>query len=217
VASLDGAALTALRTAAVSGLATRWLARPDARRLVVVGAGVQARAHLLAMAAVVDLSDVRVVARRPAAVDALAAHARANGVAVPVVAGVIEDVRDADLVCLCTSSATVVLPGRLLPDGLHVNAIGSYRPDMREVDADAVARSRVVVETREAALAEKGDLLLAEAEGRWSRTDIVADLHGLVSGREPGRTDAAQRTLFASVGHAYEDLLVARAVLAATA
>lgn len=216
VASLDGRALTELRTAAVSGLATLRLARADARRLVVVGAGVQARAHVLAMAAVLDLEAVRVVTRRPEAVDAVAAHARAHGLEVPVLPGRIEDVRGADVVCLCTSSVTPVLTGDLLPEGIHVNAVGAYRPDMRELDGPAVAASRVVVETRAAAMAEKGDLILAESEGAWSRASIVADLHGLVSGREPGRTDPAQRTLFASVGHAYEDLLVARAVVAAS-
>lgn len=215
VATIDGRALTELRTGAVSGLATRHLARSDARRLVIVGAGAQGRAHALAMAAVREVDDVAVLTPRAESVEALAAHLADHGVAVPVRAATAGDLGRADLVCLCTTSAMAVVTGADLADGVHVNAVGAYRPDLRELDADAVARSRVVVETREAALTEKGDLLLAEAEGAWSRDAIVADLHELVSGRVAVRTDASQRTLFASVGHAYEDLVVARALVEA--
>lgn len=213
--TIDGPALTALRTAAVSGLATRHLARPDAGRLVILGAGVQGRAHLEAMAAVTELTDVRVIAPRAASVDALVAHARRVGIDAPIAAGTPDDIARADIVCACTSSATPVVAGALLPEGVHVNAVGAYRPDMREVDTDAVVACRVVVETRESAMTEKGDVILAEAEGRWHRDRVVADLHELASGRVAGRTDDAERTLFVSVGHAYEDLVVARALHAA--
>lgn len=213
-AVIDGRALTELRTAAVSGLATRHLARADASELVIFGAGAQGRSHLLAMAAVRELAEVRIVAPRSESVEAFLAFA-AEQVTVPVVAGRPGDVAGADLVCACTSSSTPVFDGALLPAGVHVNAIGAYRPDMQEVDAATVAGSRVVVETREAALAEKGDLLQAEAAGVWSRDAIVADLAELVRAPSAVRTRDEDRTLFASVGVAFEDLVVARAILRA--
>jgi alanine dehydrogenase len=212
VATIDGRALTDLRTGAVSGLATRHLMRDDARRLVILGAGAQGRSHVLAMAAVAELEDIAVIAPRPASVDALAAHVRDHGIAVPVRVGSHADLARADLVCACTTSATPVVGRDDLAAGVHVNAVGAYRPDLAEVAVEAVAACRVVVETREAALTEKGDLLQAEAAGAWSRDDIAADLHELVSGRVAVRTSASERTLFASVGHAYEDLVVARAI-----
>jgi ornithine cyclodeaminase len=164
------------------------------------------------MAAVRPLSEVVVVAPRPASVDAFLAFAAGHLDGVAVRAGTPDDVADADLVCACTSSATPVFDGRRLPPGVHVNAIGAYLPSMTEVDAVTVASSRVVVETREAAFAEKGDLLQAEEAGAWSRDQLAADLTALVRDRVPVRTRDDERTLFASVGVAYEDLVVARAV-----
>jgi ornithine cyclodeaminase/alanine dehydrogenase-like protein (mu-crystallin family) len=212
VATIDGQALTELRTAAVSGLATRHLARPGATRLVIFGAGAQGRSHLLAMAAVRELTDVRIVAPRPASVDAFLAFAADHLPDVPVRAGSPGDVATADLVCTCTSSSTPVFDGGRLQPGVHVNAIGAYLPSMAEVDPSAVAVSRVVVETREAAFAEKGDLLQAEEAGVWHRDQLATDLTGLLRDGAMVRTGDGDRTLFASVGVAYEDLVVARAI-----
>jgi ornithine cyclodeaminase len=166
------------------------------------------------MAAVLEDIEVAVVARDPSAVARLIEDVRAAGCGVPVVEGGREVLARADVVCLCTSSATPVVTLADLPSGVHINAIGAHRPDRREVSADVVADARVLVGTREGALTEKGDLLQAEAEGRWSRGAIVADLHEAASGAVRVRTDGSQRTLFASVGHALEDLIVARALLA---
>jgi ornithine cyclodeaminase len=217
VAHLDGTTLTELRTAAVSGLATSLLARSDARRVVIVGAGVQATVHARAMVAVLEERGVRpevtVIARRDAAYASLVSDLREHGLDVTVVRGTTEALAEADVVCLCTSSPTPVLTAGMLPPGVHVNAIGAYRPDMREMDAASVATCAVSVELRAAAMAEKGDLLQAEAEGVWHRDAIRADLHELASGAVRGRRDDAERTLFASVGHASEDLIVARAAL----
>lgn len=212
--TIEGRALTELRTAAVSGLATRHLARPDATRLTIFGAGAQGRSHLLAMAAVRDLSEVRIVAPRRGSIDALLAFADEH-LDVPVRSGTPDDVATSDIICTCTSSATPVFDGRQLPPGVHVNAIGAYRPDLQEIDPTTVRDSRVVVELREAALTEKGDLLLAEATGTWDRSQIVADLTELLRDGAPGRTAPGDRTLFSSVGHAYEDLVVARALYGA--
>ncbi|MFU8839221.1 MAG: ornithine cyclodeaminase family protein [Nitriliruptoraceae bacterium] len=212
-AVLDAAAITAIRTAAVSGVATRYLARPDSERLVLFGAGPQAHAHLQAMVAVAPVRQVRVVSRSPGPAAALVDRARADFGLDAEVAGP-EVVADADLVCACTTSPTPVFDGARLPPGAHVNAVGSYRPDLQELDAATVRSCRVVVEDREAALRESGDLVHAVAAG-WEPAAIAADLVELVRDRVPVRGGAEDRTLFDSVGLAYEDLIVAEAVLRA--
>lgn len=212
-AVIDGTELTALRTAAVSGLATRHLARGDARRLVLFGAGVQARAHLEAMTAVRPLEDVVVVSRTPERAAALAERAETMGLR-----GAVGDpgaVSETDLVCTCTTSAVSVFDGRLLAAGAHVNAVGAYLPNEREVDSETVARARVVVETREVAMAEAGDLLIPIREGVIGADAIRADLGEVVRGAVI-RTADDDITLFKSVGMAFEDLIVARAALDAS-
>lgn len=213
VALVDGAALTALRTASVSALATRLLARADAREVVVLGAGVQAEAHARAHAALLPGARVRVVARREDAARELAARLVADGVDATTAGPAA--VASADVISACTTGTSVVLRGADLPDGVHVNAVGAHRPDLRELDAAAVAACAVVVELRAAALAEKGDLLRAEREGVWHRDAVRADLAELCVGAVVGRRDDGERTLFASVGHASEDLVIAREVLRA--
>lgn len=211
-AIVDARALTAVRTAAVSGLASRYLARPDSSRLVIFGAGPQAHAHLLAMHTLFALSHVSIVSRTAAAAEDLAAQAREELGLLAVVDGP-ESVASADLICACTTSATPVFDGALLPDGVHINAVGSYRPDMQEIDATTVGSASVVVESRDAALAESGDLIIAAREAGWDPAGIAADLVEVVRDGRTVRTAASQRTLFESVGVAFEDLIIARAVL----
>ena len=155
-AMIDGAALTALRTAAVSGLATRFLAREDARRLVLYGAGVQARSHLEAMRAVRPIEEVVVVSRSPGPRRGTRAEASAAGWRRA------SGNREPSATPTSCAPARRARPrwsvGDALPAGVHVNAVGAYLPSMREVDTDGVRRARVVVETREAALAEAGEL-----------------------------------------------------------
>lgn len=209
-ALIDGRALTALRTAAVSALATRHLAREDARRLVIFGAGVQARAHLEAMPAVRPVESVTVVSRTPDRARALAGLAAERGLEAAV--GGPEAVAEADLVCTCTTSRTPLFDGRLLRPGAHVNAVGAYSPDARELDDETIRRARVVVETREAALAEAGDLLIPIAAGVVGPSHVVADLAEVVRGARVRRS-AEDVTVFKSVGVALEDLAVARAAV----
>ncbi len=211
-AVIEARALTAVRTAAGSGLASRYLARPESSRLVIFGAGPQAHAHLLAMRALFDLRHVSIVSRTRAAAEVLAARAREELGLAAVVADPTA-VTTADLICTCTTSATPVFDGALLPEGVHVNAVGAYRPDMQEIDAVTVATSAVVVESREAALAESGDLIVAARDAGWDPGGITADLVEVVRDGVVVRTDASQRTLFESVGVAFEDLVIARAVL----
>jgi ornithine cyclodeaminase len=209
-AVIDGAALTALRTAAVSGLATRYLANPEAERLVIFGAGVQAHGHLQSMRAVRPVWLVTVVSRSPERAAALVDRARALDMEASV--GGPDAVAKADLVCTCTTSEHPLFDGSLLKLGAHVNAVGAYQPHTRELDDAAVARARIVVETREAALAEAGDLLIPLATGVMGPSAIVADLAEVVRGAAV-RTSPQDVTIFKSVGVAFEDLVVARAAV----
>jgi ornithine cyclodeaminase/alanine dehydrogenase-like protein (mu-crystallin family) len=205
VAVFEGDALTALRTSAVSALATRELARPDARRLVVLGAGVQGAAHLEAMCAVRPIEEAVIVSRTAAAADALAARARGMGLSAATSGP--EAVRGAEIVCVCTTSTTPVFDGALLAPGAHVNAVGAYRLDTRELDVAALRDAGIVVETRDTAVAEAGDLVMAFGAGTRARID--ADLQELMR----GAVVEGHHTIFKSVGLAFEDLVVARAAL----
>jgi ornithine cyclodeaminase/alanine dehydrogenase-like protein (mu-crystallin family) len=207
-ALFDGSALTALRTAAVSGLATRHLARRDASRLVLFGAGVQATAHLEAMTAVRSVERVWVVSRTLDRAERLAARAAEAGLRADTAPP--DAVSEADLICTCTPSPRPVFDGDRLRPGTHINAVGAYRPDQREVDDDTVRKARIAVETREAALAEAGDLLIPMGSGVIQPADIVADLAEVAQGA-PVRRGPDDITLFKSVGVAFEDLIVARA------
>lgn len=209
-AIVDGAALTALRTAAVSGLATRHLADPDARRLVLFGAGVQAGSHLDAMLAVRPIEAVTVIARTPEHAAALADIARARGL--QAAAGRAADVARADLVCTCTTSDEPLFDGTILRPGVHVNAVGSYQPTSRELDTATLLRARVIVETRDAAFAEAGELCIPIAEGAFGRDHVAADLAEVANGAAV-RTSSNDITVFKSVGLAFEDLIVARAAV----
>lgn len=208
VAVMDGAALTALRTSAVSGLATRHLAIAGASSLVIFGAGVQAKAHLDAMAAVRPVSRVRVVSRTAGPAEALARRGSDMGLD-SAVAGT-EAVAEADLVCTCTTSPEPLFDGSLLKPGAHVNAVGAYTPATRELDDEAIRRGRLVVETKEAALAEAGDVLIPLERGAIDPGDII-ELPQVVRG-DAGRDTPEDITVFKSVGVAFEDLTVASAV-----
>ncbi|MBW3605930.1 MAG: ornithine cyclodeaminase family protein [Actinobacteria bacterium] len=206
---IDGAAMTALRTAAVSGVATRHLARPDSARLVVIGAGTQARSHVTAMRAVRPIEHVTVISRTEASARSLVDALRAESIDATV--GQPAAIRDADVICTCTTSDEPVVAGAQLAPGVHVNAVGAYRPDARELDTTVLRRGRIVVEQRAAALEEAGDLCIPIADGALTADDIVADLRQVVSGAEVRRDDD-DITVFKSVGLAMEDLAIAVAV-----
>ncbi|WP_051731710.1 ornithine cyclodeaminase family protein [Kitasatospora phosalacinea] len=208
LALLDGAALTALRTPAVTALALRALAAPDARHLVLFGAGPQALGHLEALDAVLPgLARVTVVARRPGPAGELAARAAALGLDAAV--GAPEAVAGADVVVCCTTARTPLFDGALVPDRAVVAAVGSHEPGAREVDARLVDRADLFVEAREAALREAGDLLLAGAGA-----ERLVNLAELVTGRAAVRHDRPR--FFKSVGMAWQDLAVASAQYAST-
>ncbi len=206
VVIFDAAPLTALRTAAVSAVATSHLAPPDASDLLVFGAGVQARAHVRSMAAVRTLTKVTIVSRTRARAEEAAAEAAALGFAARV--GRASDVTGADLICTCTTSSTPLFDGGLVAPGTHVNAIGSYRPADRELDDELVARARVVIDTK-AALRESGDLVTPLNNGSLKEEEVVL-LSDAVGGSGPLRS-GDDITVFKSVGAAFEDLAVATA------
>lgn len=208
VALFDAAPLTALRTSAVSAVATRHLARSDASRLLIFGAGVQGRAHLRALHEVLDLQSVRVVSRTPSEAESLASEASSLGLDAAV--GTPADVASADVICTCTTSAEPLFDGELLASGTHVNAVGSYRPEARELDDLALQRATVVVDTA-AAMRESGDLV-RPLQSDVLHAEDVRLLSEVLDGS--GRGSPKDITIFKSVGAAFEDLAVAQAAAA---
>ena len=202
LASLDGRLVTEMRTAAVSAVATRHLARADARVLGILGAGVQAGSHLEALRLVRELTDVRVWSPTRGA-----AFAREHGV--KAAASAEEAVRGADIVVTVTTSRTPVLRGEWLAPGAHVNAVGAPRPDWRELDDGVLNRTTIFVDSRAAAEAESGDVRAALAAGG----SIAAEIGEVVAGSAPGRSSDDEVTLFKSLGMAVEDVATAELVL----
>jgi ornithine cyclodeaminase len=214
LAAVNASAVTAIRTAAVSGVATRTLAREDAGDLALVGASVQAATHLEAMACVRRLRRVRVASRDPARARAFAdRHAARCPCPLQAVASVEEAVRGADLVVTATSSPVPVLKGAWVAEGAHLNVIGASLKDRREVDGAAMAAARLFVDRRESTENEAGDYLLALREGAIGSGHILAELGEVLEGRHPGRTSGAEVTLFKSLGLAVEDLAAAALLL----
>jgi ornithine cyclodeaminase/alanine dehydrogenase-like protein (mu-crystallin family) len=208
---IDGAALTELRTAAVSALAARHLASPASRRLLVFGAGAQARAHVLVLREILPIEEVTIVGAGPDSARAagLVDELRATGLAARV--GVPGDVSSADLVISATTSTSPVFDSSLLAAGTHVGAVGSYKPAASELDLALLRRALLVVETREAACREAGEIVGAIAAGALPRSGFGHELVELVRG-EVTRSNPEQPSVFKSVGLPDEDLIVARAL-----
>ena len=210
LAIMDAASITAIRTAAVSGVATRQLARKDASTLAILGSGVQARTHLDAMFAVRPFKKVFVWSRNADHARALASKTvwtqRAE---FEVAADAKTAVTAADVVCTVTASREPVLRGKWLRQGAHINAVGASLPTTRELDTEAVKRADVYVDRRESALNEAGDLLIPIGEGAISADHIIAEIGELLSGPDHGRENGDEITLFKSLGLAVEDLAAA--------
>jgi alanine dehydrogenase len=195
--TMDGRLITEVRTAAVSAVATDHLARSDASVLAIIGSGVQARSHLEALRLVRELREVRVWSPHRA-------QAFAEEHSVVAAASAEEAVQGADVVVTVTTSPRPVLLGKWLSPGAHVNAVGAPRPDWRELDDEVLHRSRVYVDSREAALKESGDVLAAR--------EVFAEIGQVAAGTKPGRRSAEEVTLFKSLGLAVEDVATAELV-----
>jgi ornithine cyclodeaminase len=213
LAVMDATSITALRTAAVSGLATRLLAREDAGDLAILGAGTQARSHLAAMKAVRTLRSVRVWSRSRERAQRFAEREKAcGGLPVEVCGTPRKAVLGADLICTVTAAREPILEGACISPGAHVNAVGACIPSARELDTEAMRRARLFVDSRESALHEAGDFLIPRAEGALTDADLVAELGEVLIGRARGRRSAEEITVFESLGLAIEDLAAAHAV-----
>ena len=217
-AILDASAITEVRTAAVTAVATGALARPDASTLAILGAGTQARAHLRALHAVRGFGQVRIYAPTEAHARRLAGQAGDLGVRLTVTASAADAVRGADVVVTATSSREPVLRREWLEPGAHVNAVGASSPQARELDTATVAASALFCDSRESLRHEAAEFRLAITEGLIAGEDHVrAELGEVLAGTAPGRRDHGELTLFRSLGLAIEDLAAAElAVTVAT-
>lgn len=214
LALIEGGSLTAIRTGAASGAATDVLARPDAAVAAIFGSGVQARRQLEAVCTVRHIERVYVYSL--AGAEEFAAEMAGAG---PIPDDIIiaqtprEAVTAADVICAATTTRTPVFDGRDLRPGTHVNGIGSYTPEMQEIDATTVRRARVFVDSVEAALAEAGDLIIPLNAGKIDRDHINTEIGEVIAGHKPGRASAEEITFFKSVGVSVQDAMAAQIIL----
>ena len=207
---MDGRFITEARTAAVSAVSVKLLAAPGASRLAIIGSGVQARSHLEAIGIVRDLAAVRVWSPSQ---DHRAAFAREmqvrSAAPIKVAASAREAVEGADLVVLATASREPVVSHDWIAPGAHICAVGACRPDQREMDSALVSRGRLFVDSRTAALAEAGDIVIPIGEGAFDDTHLAGELGEVASGTVRGRTSQDEITIFKSLGMAVEDIAAA--------
>ena len=207
---VNASAVTSIRTAAVSGLATRLLAKANADELAVIGSGVQARSHLEAMACVRPLRRARIASLHFEKAKKFAEETqKLYDFPVEAVSGPEEAVRGADLIVTATIAREPVLKREWISPGAHINAVGTYSPKAREIDGATMAAATLIVDRRESAINEAGDYMLAVEEGAISPDHIRAELSDVVTGVHPGRTSGEEITIFKSLGLAIEDLAAA--------
>jgi len=208
-AVVDAVSVTALRTAAASGLATRLLAREDARKVAILGTGVQADYHLRAMRAVRPDLQVTIWGRSEEKAEELAHRHRRPGVEFASTTNARSAVEDADIICTVTASPTPILEGRWLKPGAHLNLVGAFTPATREADTAAIRRSRLFVEIRESALREAGEILIPIGEGALTAAHIAGEIGEVVAGKVAGRTGPDEITAYKSLGNVAQDLATA--------
>jgi len=210
LALMNASEITAIRTAAVSAVATRLLARENAQQLGIIGAGVQARAHLKALGCVRSIKHARIAARHIEHAERLVQEMQPH-VPFPIEAVQKNEdaVRAADLIVTATSSLEPVLDRDWISDGAHINAIGTHSPGSREIDSATMAVARIFVDRRESALNESGDYLLAAKEGLIGPENILGEIGELLIGAKSGRATDDEITLFKSLGLAIEDVVCA--------
>jgi ornithine cyclodeaminase/alanine dehydrogenase-like protein (mu-crystallin family) len=215
VALVDASEVTAIRTAAVSGVATRELALPDADDLAIIGSGTQARTHLEAMLAVRPVERVRAWSPNRERLDRFVREAGGENLRVEAADSAQAAVTGASVICTVSGAEQPVVQGEWVADGAHINAVGSALPTARELDSEAVRRARLYVDRRESALSESGDILLAMKDGAIGEDHILGELGELLIGAAEGRTSRSDVTVFKSLGLAVEDVAAAQAVVEA--
>src|SRR5215213_3634877 len=210
LALMNASAITAIRTAAVSAVATRLLARADAQQLGIIGAGVQTRTHLEALAYVRSIKNARIAARNLDHAQRLVDEMQQSfSFPLEAVETNEEAVRGADIVVTATSSLEPVIKKEWISSGAHINAIGTHSPNSREIDSATMAVARIFVDRRESAVSESGDFLLAAKEGVIGPENILAEIGELLIGTKAGRSSETEITLFKSLGLAIEDVACA--------
>ncbi|MDQ7034991.1 MAG: ornithine cyclodeaminase family protein [Anaerolineae bacterium] len=216
IAIMDGGALTAIRTGAGSGAATDVLARQDAKIVAIIGSGVQARTQLEAVCTVRDIEHVFVYSPTRANAERFAAEMAGIGKipsTITVADSADEAIATADIICTATTSTTPVFDGSKVKNGAHINGVGSYRPDMQEVDEATLLRSRIVVDSYDAAWEEAGELIVALHNDTISEAAIHGEIGEIINGAKVGRTHNEKLTFFKSVGVAVQDAAAAAIVL----
>ena len=213
IAVMDGSYITAIRTACASAMASKVLSNPTASVLGILGAGVQAKAHIRALCRVRKIRCIKIYSPSGTSASRLKQEVESQlGVAIEVANSAEEAVRGADLIVTATTAKQPILPAEWLKPGAHINAVGSHRPDLRELDGTTLARSTVFVDSREAIMAECGDVLLALAEKSITPDHVQAEIGEVLATTKPGRTTTDEVTLYKSVGIAIQDVATARLV-----
>ena len=213
IAVMDGGSITAIRTACASAMATKALANAEAPVLGILGAGVQARAHIRALCRVRNISKIKLYSPSGKSGPAVKKDLESElGAAVEIARSAEEAVQDSDLIVTATTSNTPVLSREWLKRGAHINAVGSHRPDQRELDGPTVALAKVVVDSRDAIMAECGDILLAIKEKSITESHVHAEIGDVLAGTKPARTSRDEITLYKSVGIAIQDVATANLV-----
>jgi ornithine cyclodeaminase len=215
LALVEAGAITAVRTAAVSAVATDLLARKEASRLAILGSGTQARSHIEAMLAVRPIQNIRIWNRTPKHAKELAERqSTAHSIPVEVATSVEMAVKNADIVCTTTSSKDPILSGTLLEPGMHVNAVGASIPSCRELDGEVLRRATLFTDRRESLATEAGEYIAALEMGVIKVDDEVAEIGELLVGKREGRASSREITVFRSLGLAVEDVAAAHLVYA---
>lgn len=210
LALMEGRYITAIRTAATSAVATKFIASPGKKRLAVFGAGVQARSHIEAMIEVAEVEHVMIASRSVDKARALSDHVRTtHELPCDIVSGE-EAATTADLICTCTSSREPLFNGALIKAGTHINAVGAFSPSTRELDTETIRRARVIIDEASSAGREAGEILIPTSEGAIESAHVKGTLADVVCGKIAGRESFSEITVFKSCGLAIEDLVTAR-------